>query len=293
MFWRLRTAAMFAYLTLLLMGVGWLVMWLMDSFSVFFLVILCAMAVLMCFVTYFWSKKFALTANRAKIVTEAQEPRLHAMVRDVAMRADLPMPEVGVVESMQMNAFATGRNPKNAAVVVTRGLLMSMPEDEIRGVLAHEMSHVGNRDILVMSVASAISAILTYVSRFIFYASMFGDRRNSGAVLIGLLASITVPFAALLIQMSISRKREFLADASGARIINDPRALARALTRLKGDTPLRSTRTTSPSPAEDYSTAHMWISSHLGGGIGSIFSTHPPLDERIKRLNKMADDMGL
>lgn len=293
MFWRIRTALMFVYLTALLMALGWVLMWAMDSFSVFFLAGLCAIALMICFATYFWSKKLALAANRAKIVTEDQEPRLYALVRDVAMRADLPMPEVGVVESMQMNAFATGRNPKNSAVVVTRGLLRSMPEDEIRGVLAHEMSHVRNRDILVMSVASAISILLTYVSRFVFYATMFSDRRNSGAVLIALVASITVPFAALMIQMSISRKREYLADASGAEIINDPRALARALTRLKGDTPSYTTRSTSSNPAEDYATAHMWISSHLGRGIGSIFSTHPPLEDRIDRLNKMADSMGL
>lgn len=292
MLWRLRTAMMFVYLTLLLVAFGYLLMWILNFHSLWFLAVLSGVALLICFITYFWSKQIALAANRAKIVTEDQEPRLYAMVRDVAERANVPMPEVGINESMQMNAFATGRNPRNSAVVVTRGMLTYMPEDEIRGVLAHEMAHVRNRDILVMSVASAISILLTYLSRFVFYAVMFNDRKNAVMIVAALVASITVPFAALLVQMSISRKREYLADATGAEIINDPRVLARALTRLQSDMhPRRSTD--AKSPAEDYTTAHMWISSHLGGGIGSIFSTHPPLEDRIARLNKMADEKGL
>lgn len=302
--WRFRTGLMFIAMSAILMALGALISFALGSMWFYGAGIMLAISLIFCLFSYYKSKEMALKANGARIVTEAEYPRLYAIVREVAEKADLPMPQVGVVETNTANAFATGRNPKNAAVVATTGLMDLLPDDELRGVIAHEMSHVKNRDILVMSVASALAVIISYVSRMAYWAALFSDdRENKGAIiLIALVAEIFVPFAALLIQLGISRNREFLADESGARMIGDPRALARALDHLERGNESTFTSYTLDdhkddrhNPVNDYDYAHMWISNPVKkqGFLSKLFSTHPPMSERIARLNKIADEMGL
>lgn len=309
-FWRLRTLSMFAYMTALLLAIGALVSWLFQGSMFLGMGIMMVISVFMCLYSYFNSKKSALRANRARIITEDEEPRLYNAVRKVAALADAPMPEVGIVESPVPNAFATGRNPKNAAVVATRGLLTLLDDEELEGVLAHEMAHVMNRDILVMSVASIMATMITYVSNMILYMAMFsGNRENNNplAIVAALAAHILMPIAALLIQLGISRNREYLADATGAGYIQNPRALASALARLDGydidtymATKINNYRRThqrddndpySPTSSRSgdiYDCAHMWIHNPLKGrSFASLFSTHPEIEDRVRRLMEM------
>lgn len=279
---------MFAVMTLILLGIGLLVGYLFDNIWIG-LIVMIAVSVAFNLYAYFFSKNSALRANKARIVTEAEEPRLYAIVKRVAEKADVPMPEVGVSEVYMPNAFATGRNPKNAAVVATRGLLTLLPDDELEGVIAHEMAHVKNRDILVMSVASTMAAVLSYLSRYVIWAMMFSNNNNKSPLIyvIAVLACITVPIAALIIQLGVSRNREYLADETGAKITGNPRALARAL---------RSIESGVSSPRNDYSDnsyADMWISNPVRkkNVFSKLFSTHPPMDDRIARLNALAAKM--
>jgi len=252
--------------------------------SVFFLI-----AVVFNFFSYFYSKKLVLMTYRAKIVTEAEAPRLYRMVYNLAMMNGLPMPEVGIVESGTPNAFATGRNPQNAAVVATTGLLNLLNDEELQGVLAHEMAHVQNRDILVMTIAATMAGAISFAARFVFYGTMFGGGRMDNPAQLGilLLAAITAPIAALLIQMGISRNREYMADATGAKMIGNPRALARALEKLEMGNARR------PFDHGNPSSAHLFIVNPFRGStLASLFSTHPPIKERIRRLEEMDNRVG-
>lgn len=314
-FWRLRTLSMFIYMSLLLMIIGAVVSYFLRFNIVLAGIVMMSVSVLLCLYSFFACKRNALRANRARIVDEFEEPRLHGIVRRVADKAGVPMPEVGIVESWIPNAFATGRGPKNAAVVATRGLLNILPDDELEGVIAHEMAHVKNRDILVMSIASTMATLITNVSQIVYLAVIFGggrDRDNGMAIIAGLAMYLVMPFAALLVQLGISRNREYLADETGAKFINNPRALARALGRIENgasgaryetrardggrgsrDDPFSGNQ---DRPGNIYDCANMWISNPLkkkSGGLSGLFSTHPPMEERIARLNQLADRMGL
>ena len=286
--WRIRTASLFVVMTLILLAVGLAVGYIFDSMWIG-LILMLALAVVFNLYAYFFSKRSALRANKARIVTEAEEPRLYGIVRKVAGKAGIPMPEVGVSELMMPNAFATGRNPKNAAVVATRGILNLLPDDELEGVIAHEISHVKNRDILVMTVASTMAAVLSFLARYMIWGVMFNrNSRDPYAFIIAIVLSITVPIAAILVQLGVSRNREYLADETGAKITGNPRALARAL---------RSIESGVSSPRNDYSNdsyADMWISNPVRSKksfISRLFSTHPPMDDRIARLNDLAVKM--
>ena len=284
--WRIRTASMFLVMTVVLLAVGLAVGYLMDDMWLGLMAML-VLAVFFNIYAYFFSKGSALRANGARIVTEKEEPRLYHIVRGVANKAGVPMPEVGVSEIYMPNAFATGRNPKNAAVVATRGLLDILPDDELEGVIAHEMAHVRNRDILVMSVASTMAAVLTYLSRYALIFALHGNNKNAYAVLVAIALSVTVPIAAILVQLGVSRSREYLADETGAMITGNPRALARAL---------RSIETGVSSPRNEYSNtsySDMWISDPVRkkSMFKSMFSTHPPMDDRIAKLNDLAVKM--
>ena len=285
--WRTRTATMFLVMTVILIVVGGLI----GKFTIgnfwLGLILMLAVAVIFNIYAYFFSKRGALRANRVRIVTEAEEPRLYRTVKNVAVKAGVPMPEVGVSELPMPNAFATGRNPKNAAVVATRGLLDLLQDDELEGVIAHEISHVKNRDILVMSVASTMAAVLSFFSRYLFWMVIRGSNRNAYAILIAVVLSITVPIGALLVQMGVSRNREYLADETGAKITGNPRALARALKTIERGV---------SSPQNEYSNSSysdMWISEPVrkAGLLRRMFSTHPPIDDRIARLNELAAKM--
>ena len=278
---------MFIVMTFILLAVGLVIGLLFDNIMIGLIVML-ALAVIFILYAYFFSKRSALRANKARIVTEAEEPRLYGIVRSVANKAGVPMPEVGISEYPMPNAFATGRNPKNAAVVATRGLLNLLPDDELEGVMAHEMAHVKNRDILVMSVASTMAAVLSYGAMFARWGILMGgNNRNGYAFLIALVLSITVPIAAILVQLGVSRSREYLADETGAMITGNPRALARAL---------RSIETGVSSPVNEYSNtsySDMWISDPVRKRslFKRMFSTHPPTEDRIARLNELAIKM--
>ena len=285
-FWRLRTLSMFAYMTLLLMAVGALVSWLfrfnmMVGFGIMF-----GLSLFLCAFSYFNSKKAALKANHARIISEYEEPRLYSTVRKVANLANVPMPEVGIVESSVPNAFATGRNPSDAAVVATRGLLNLLTDEELEGVIAHEMAHVKNRDILVMSVASMMASMIAFVTRLAVWSAIFSDDENGGiSFALAILADITLPFAAILIQLGVSRSREYLADESGARLTGRPMALASALNKLETGCTFKQNTYDSPS------TAHVWISDPYGkkkrSFLKNLFTTHPSTADRIERLKKL------
>ena len=308
-FWRLRTFSMFIYMSFLLMVIGAVLSYILQFSIVIMAIVMMSLSVILSMYSYYRCKENALRANRARIVTEYEEPRLYRIVREVTYQYNLPMPEVGIVESWTPNAFATGRNPKDAAVVATRGLLEMLPDDELRGVIAHEMAHVKDRDILVMSFASMMAALITNLSQIAYIAAIFGggrDRDNGLSILAGFVVYLIMPFAAIMVQLGISRNREYLADETGGKTIRDPRALARALEHIqKGETQYRqsaySQRRDDRDPFSDqetpkniYDCANMWISNPLKGrAMGNLFSTHPPMEERIRRLNELADRMGL
>ena len=241
--------------------------------------------------SYFFSKKFALMANKVHLVTREQEPRLYRIVENLAMQAGLPMPEVGVSDMPMPNAFATGRNPKNAAVVATRQILNLLNDDELEGVMAHELSHVKNRDILVMSVASTMASVVAYVTRMAVWAALLNnDENNGGNLIIAIIADITLPIAAMLIQLGVSRNREYLADESGARLTGRPMALASALTKLESGCSAKTNTYDNPS------TANMWISNPFGQrrtrGLVNLFRTHPSTPDRIERLKKLDEEIN-
>jgi len=238
-------------------------------------------AVVMNFGTYFFSDKIVLRMYKAREVTEAEEPRLVQTVREIARRAGLPMPKVYVVPSEQPNAFATGRNPAHAAVAVTQGIQGILNEEELAGVLAHEMAHVKNRDILIGTIAATIAGAVSMLANMAQWALIFGGGRGSdrnGHPAVTILMMIVAPIAAMLIQMAVSRTREYQADATGAALIGSGIPLANALDKLH-----RASKAI-PMKAEP-ATAHMFIVSPLTTkDLASLFSTHPPIEERIARL---------
>jgi heat shock protein HtpX len=232
------------------------------------------------FAMYWFSDKIAIATTRSKPVTEAQYPALYRIVRELAAEDQIPMPAIYVSEMAQPNAFATGRNPDHASVAVTAGILQVLDDRELRGVLAHELSHVVNRDILISSIAAAIGMSITFLARFSLF---FGGDRNQGGLSV-LVAWILAPLAAAIIQMAVSRSREYQADESGAFLSKDPDALASALRKLE-QTSRQVPPPASVSPAE----AHMFIVNPMAalkgkGGFSSLFSTHPPTADRIARL---------
>jgi heat shock protein HtpX len=242
------------------------------------------LALLINLATYFFSDKIALRAARAKPISEEEDPRLYQIVRDLTTRAGLPMPKLYVIPQEQPNAFATGRNPNHAVVAVTAGIRKLLSEDELRGVLAHELGHVRNRDILLTSVAAAIGTAITWIAYALLW---FGGDDDSP---LGAVASIALvllaPLAATIIQLAISRQREYSADATGAQISGNPESLASALLRLEQGAQAI------PMQVNQAQEALYIVKPFSGGGIASLFSTHPPIDERVRRLRQMRPSIG-
>ena len=270
--------------TLLLAGLSALLLFIGQFFGTTGVTIALVAAVVMNGIAYFFSDKIAIRASGAVPVTQAEYPELYQIVRGLADRAGIPMPRLYVSPSPQPNAFATGRNPENAAVAVTQGILPILDRRELEGVLAHELSHVQNRDILISSVAATIGAVITWLAYLAYFMPIGGDDDEGGNPFAGLLMVILAPLAAGLIQMAISRSREFGADSTGAQLTADPMALASALRKIEAYARGTPPATTNPS------TAHLFISNPFKGGAGvaSMFSTHPSTAERVERLERMA-----
>jgi heat shock protein HtpX len=277
----LKTAVLLAALTALLVLIG-------DFLGgAQGMVVAFVFALAINFASYWFSDRIVLAMYRAQPVDEAAAPDLYRIVRSLTSRAGLPMPRIYVIAEDTPNAFATGRNPEHAAVAVTEGTLRVLSEDELEGVLAHELSHVQNRDTLIMTLAATLAGAVTMVARMAGYAAMFGGRRSDdedsgGGAFGAIIMMIVAPIAALLIQLAISRAREFQADASGARLAGRPWGLAKALEKLDVAARMEPMAAT---PA----TAHLFIVNPLRGqgGLSTLFSTHPPIEERIARLRAM------
>jgi heat shock protein HtpX len=271
-----KTFVLLAFLGALFMGIG-------AIFGTGGLIIGAVLALAIVGGTYGFSDKLAVAAARAKPVSREEAPRLYEIVEDLARRDGIPMPRLYVSPEAQPNAFATGRGPNHAVVAVTQGILQVLDDDELRGVLAHELSHVRNRDILIGSVAAAVALMITFVARIAMFSAIFGGGGDSegGGNAIGLLAmAILAPLAAGLLQMALSRSREYQADASGAHLIGDGEPLARALQKIEAAAK-RTPMDVNPAEATAY------IINPLSGrkvNFANLFSTHPPTEERIARL---------
>jgi heat shock protein HtpX len=284
-----RTTILLAALTALVVWIG--EMWGGTNGAVLALLLAGGMN----FFSYWFSDKIVLRMYGAQEITANEDPELYDIVRELTVRAGLPMPRVYIIPEETPNAFATGRNPEHAAVAVTQGIRRILNRRELAGVLGHELTHVKNRDILISSIAATLAGAISYLATMARWAAIFGgasrDREEGGGNIFGLLfMMIVAPIAAMLIQMAVSRSREYAADEGGAKISADPLALASALRKLEmgaQNIPLQV------SDATANSTAHMFIVNPLsGGGLANLFSTHPAMEERIARLEAMAKDMS-
>ncbi len=269
----LRTTILLASLTGLLVVIGALIGG--PSTAAVFL----GIALLINLGSYFFSDKLALKMSGAKPIEESEAPRLYQLVRELTTRAELPMPRLYMSPQDQPNAFATGRSPKHSAVAVTRGITKLLSEDELRGVLAHELAHIRNRDILIQSVAAAIGSAITYIAYMLLW---FGNDDNSPLALVGQLATfLLAPIAATIIQLAISRQREYAADAGGAEICGNPESLASALLRLE------SGAAAIPMQVNQAAEPLYIVKPFSAKGLAGMFSTHPPIEERVRRLRQM------
>ena len=276
----IKTAFLLTCLTLVLVAMGGAVGGKAGMVGAF------VIAAVMNFGTYWFSDSIVLRMYGAKEVTAEEEPLLHSIVKNLAAKNGMPMPRVYVIPSESPNAFATGRNPKHAAVAATKGILSLLTPDELEGVMAHELAHVKNRDILVGTVAATIAGAVSMLGNMLQWAAIFGggrsDEEEGGNALGGLALAIIAPIVAMLIQFAVSRSREYGADKTGAELCGKPRALADALAKLQNASGRRPMEEAGPA------TAHLFIVNPLSGkAMMSLFSTHPPAEERIKRLYSM------
>ncbi len=279
-----KTAVLLAVLTVLLVFFGELIGGKQGAITALVL------AGVMNFGTYWFSDKIVLMMYGAKPVEEKEAPELYGIVRDLTMKAGMPMPKVYMMATETPNAFATGRNPSHAAVAVTTGILKLLNREELTGVIGHELSHISNRDILISTIAATIAGAISYMSHLAYFASIFGGSRDDdrgGNPLVAILMMVFAPIAAMVIQMAISRSREYGADTGGATLAGNPLYLANALRKLE----YYNKRI--PMHVSNQATAHMFIVNPLsGGGMLRLFSTHPPIEERIKRLEGMVGLAG-
>ena len=280
---QVKTAFLMIILTVILVAVGGLV-GRQNGAMLFF-----GIALVMNLVSYWFSDKMVLAMYHAKQVTEAEAPEVYSLVASLSQKAGIPMPKVYMINNDSPNAFATGRNPEHAAVAVTTGIMRILSRDELEGVLAHELSHVKNRDILISTIAATLAGAITMVANMAKWGAIFGgfggrdNDEGGGNIFTVIIFSMLAAFAAMLIQLAISRSREYLADESGARLSGNPLNLANALRRLETGI------ARSPMQDANPSTAHLFIANPFAAkGILALFSTHPPMEERIKRLEEMA-----
>ncbi|MBI2628348.1 MAG: M48 family metallopeptidase [Candidatus Niyogibacteria bacterium] len=286
-----KTWLLFTIFLIVIIGVGWAFSRIYANPSVLYFAVI--FSVLMNVAAYWYSDKIVLKMARAIPAEKASFPELYNVVENLCIAADLPLPKIYLIHERQPNAFATGRNPERAAVAVTDGLLEKLDRSELEGVLAHELSHIGNRDMLLSTIIVVLAGFVSIISDMFLRSSFWGgfgrrDDREGGQagsilMIIGIILSILAPIAAMLIQLAISRKREFLADASGALLTRYPEGLAKALEKISADA--------SPSCVANNATAHLWISDPHGrqhGTLAKLFMTHPPIEERISKLRNMS-----
>lgn len=288
-----NTRKTWIFLTLflvLIVALGWLFSYLLDNQIILLVVVV--IAVFQSFLSYWYSDKIVLAMTRARPIEKKDNPELYRLVENLCITAGLPLPKIYIIEEAQPNAFATGRDEKHAVVAVTRGLLEKLERVELEGVIAHELSHIGNKDMLLQTIVVILVGIVAILSNFFLRISFRGgmrrrdSRSSAGLILVifGLIAAILAPIAARLIHFAISRKREFLADASGALLTRYPEGLVRALEKISADP--------SPLRVANDATAHLFIASPFRSNqlnwLTKLFSTHPPLEERIRALREMS-----
>ena len=273
----LRTIALFSSLTLLMMGVGFIMqsLWGVTYGMLAFLMF----AVVINLITYFYSSKIVLAMYRARFLKDNEMPDIHRLVEYVALQAGVPKPRIAIVPTRLPNAFATGRNPKNAVIALTEGIISALNERELKAVIGHEMGHIKDRDILVMTIAATVTSALSIAARIVFWQSLFSRDREQN-VFLYLIAIAGAAIAAVLIQMAISRQREFKADEQSARFTNDPEALISALQKLE----LAAKR--QPLNGNPATSSLFIVNPFRGSAILTLFATHPPVEERIKRLKE-------
>lgn len=279
-----KTSGLFAFMIILFIGIGYLIGGFILGNPIIGTLIFLGIAAALNLVTYFYSDKIILKSHRAEIIEESDNPRLFNIVKEIAYEADIKMPKVAIVPTDTPNAFATGRNENNAVVAATRGIMRTLDDEELKGVISHEIAHIKDRDMLIMSIAATLAGAITIMARLVWF-QMFFSRRRIHPVL--LLAMIFAPIGALIIRLAISRKREYKADEEGAKISKNPNALANALEKLHSENrrnPIKSNSTT---------TASLFIVNPFKGGtFVKLFSTHPPVEERVKRLREMATEFS-
>jgi heat shock protein HtpX len=282
----LKIAGLFIAMIALFTTIGWVIGeyflgdWLMGS--LFFLIIAAAIN----FISYFFSYKIVMWTYKAKIITKADQPRLWNVVNKVCLKANMPMPQIAIVPSRTPNAFATGRNEKTAVVAATEGIMSLLTDDELEGVIAHEMAHIKDKDMLVMTVAATIAGAISFASRMAFFSSMGRSRNNENGILM-LVVAVTAPLAALMLRLAISRSREYKADLEGSIMIQKPLALASALEKLEEGNRRRPMQMGSPT-----SSSLFIVNPFSGGTFVTLFMTHPPVASRVRRLEKLADETG-
>ncbi|MFW6196526.1 MAG: zinc metalloprotease HtpX [Thermoplasmatota archaeon] len=280
-----KTTGLFAFMFAFFIIVGWLIGGFFLGNWIAGTILFLAIAAVMNLVAYFYSHKIILKSQKAKIIEEHENPRLFRIVKDVAREADIEMPKVAIIPSDTPNAFATGRNEENAVVAVTEGILSTLNDEELKGVMAHEVGHIKGKDMLIMSIAATLAGAITFLTRMVMFQMMFGRGRRMNPIL--LLTLIFAPIGAIIIKLAISRKREFEADKKGAEISRNPNALADALEKLNAtnkQNPMKSRSTTSASL--------FIVNPFKGKSMAKLFSSHPPMEERVDRLREMASDFS-
>ena len=292
----LKITALFAILTGLLLAIGFAVGWYLFNDPIPFMGIALVMAGLFNFISYYYSDTLVLKLSKAKLIKESDNPTLFRVVRNVAQKANIPMPKVGIVDSPQPNAFATGRGPNRAVVCATSSILQTLTPDELEAVIGHEIGHVVHRDVLMSSIAATMAGAISYIGTFALWSTMLGggrNRNNSNSSVFLLLAVILVPLGATFVQLGISRNDEYSADEYGARLTRNPGGLINALQKISTKVqtrPLATNAANAPSPA----TAALWIVNPFrGSSLAELFSTHPSMTHRVEKLRQVGREINV
>ena len=291
-----RLVVLFTALTLLLIAFAEVIGFFLGLDPTSMIILALVLSIVINAASYAWSDKLVLWSTHTKLISEQDNPQLYSIVRNVAARANIPMPRVGIVDSQQPNAFATGKGPDKAIVVATSGILRVLTPSELEAVIGHEISHVTHRDVLVASVAAAIAGTISFLGQIIFFNSLFsggsrGRNSNGNMGILLIVAALLIPIGAMLVQLGISRSRESYADEEGARLTGKPQELINALRKISSHASARQwNQKNAPAP----STASLWIVNPLKGSSWTeLFSTHPSLEKRVSNITKVAQQMGI